>query len=270
VDALAHGYGLVEGPRWDARDGSVWFSDALRGGVFRVDASGQVETVLSERRGVGGIVLHADGGAVVSGRDLVRVEGEEEVWALAAVDGVVGFNDIFSDAEGRVLAGGLRYRPFKGEDPVPGGVWLVDGAGARELFGGVVWPNGIGLSPDGATVYVADYERACVLAWRDADADAEPRVAAQAPEGASCDGLAVDAEGGLWVALGQGGGIGRFDPDGTLDAVLDVPAAFVSSVSFGGPDGRDLFVATMLSRRDGTLFHSQADVAGLAAPPARV
>jgi sugar lactone lactonase YvrE len=269
VEALAHGYGLVEGPRWDARDGSVWFSDALRGGVFRVTASGDVETMLAKRRGVGGLVLHADGGAVASGRELVHIRDADEAWRLLAVEGVVGFNDLFADAAGRVLAGGLRYRPFKGEDPVPGGVWRLGPEGeSEELFGGVVWPNGIGLSPDGATVYVADYERACVLAW--GEGDGEPRVAAQAPDGASCDGLAVDTEGGLWVALGQGGGIGRFSADGKLDAVLHVPAGFVSSVSFGGEDGRDLFVATMLSRRDGTLFHSHAEVAGLVAPLARV
>jgi sugar lactone lactonase YvrE len=269
VDALAHGYGLVEGPRWDARDGSVWFTDALRGGVFRVTASGEVETMLPERPGVGGLVLHAEGGAVASGRDLVHIREPDEAWRLAAVDGVAGFNDLHADGSGRVLAGGLRYRPVKGEDPVPGGVWRVGpGGAAEELFGGVVWPNGIGLSPDGATVYVSDYERACVLAW--SDGGGEPRLAAQVPEGASCDGLAIDVEGGLWVALGQGGGIGRFSPDGTLDAVVDVPAAFVSSVSFGGKDGRDLFVSTMLSRRDGTLYHGRADVAGLVAPLARV
>jgi sugar lactone lactonase YvrE len=269
VDALAHGYGLVEGPRWDARDGSVWFSDALRGGVFRVTASGEIETMLPYRKGVGGLVLHADGGAVASGRELVHIREADEAWPLMLVDGVVGFNDLFADAAGRVLAGGLRYRPFKGEDPVPGGVWrLGRGGEAEELFGGVVWPNGIGLSPDGETVYVSDYERACVLAC--AGGDGEPRVAVQAPDGASCDGLAIDVEGGLWVALGQGGGIGRFSPDGTLDAVVDVPAAFVSSVSFGGEDGRDLFVSTMLSRRDGTLYHWRADVAGLVAPLAQV
>ena len=59
------------------------------------------------------------------------------------------------------------------------------------------------------------------------------RTFARSPRG-SADGLAVDVDGGVWVALGEGAGIARFAPDGTLDGVADVPVAFVSSLSFGG------------------------------------
>jgi sugar lactone lactonase YvrE len=254
-EKLVEGRGLVEGPRWDERDGSVWFTDAIAGGVFRRGADGTVETVDAQRRAVGGLALHEAGGVVASGRDLAHLSPGEEARALLSVDGVTGFNDIQPDLEGGLLAGALRYRPFKGEDPVPGEVWRLRANGSSEpLFGGVIWPNGIGLSPDGATVYISDYQAACVLAW---DGGSEARVHARAPEGASCDGLAVDAEGGLLVALGQGGGIGRYSPDGSLVDVIDVPAEFVSSVAFGGDDGRDLYVATI-----GALLRTRADVAG--------
>jgi gluconolactonase len=263
MEILAEGRGLVEGPRWDERDGSVWFTDAIAGGVFRRDAGGEVETIDDERRGVGGLVLHEDGGAVASGRDLAHLGHEGEARSLLSVDGVTGFNDIEADLEGGVLAGALRYRPFKGEDPVPGAVWRLRADGtSEELFGGVVWPNGIGLSPDGAIVYVCDYQEACVWAW---DGGEAASVHARAPEGASCDGLAVDADGGLWVALGQGGGIGRYGADGALAEVVDVPAEFVASVSFGGEDGRDLYVATV-----GALLRTRADVAGSPTYRARV
>jgi len=68
------------------------------------------------------------------------------------------------------------------------------------------------------------------------------RVFARVPDGAP-DGLAVDADGDVWVALGPGGGIARFTPDGELRERHDVPGAeFVSSVAFAGED--DLLVAT--------------------------
>jgi gluconolactonase len=71
-ETLASGYGLVEGPTW-APDGSLYYSDVLGGGVYRRDPSGAIETVIPKRRGVGGIALHAEGGLVVGGRDLVHV-----------------------------------------------------------------------------------------------------------------------------------------------------------------------------------------------------
>src|SRR5688572_11654660 len=69
-ETLASGYGLVEGPTVDA-DGNLYFSDVIGGGVYRLDAAGGIDTVVPKRRGVGGIALHADGGVVASGRDLV-------------------------------------------------------------------------------------------------------------------------------------------------------------------------------------------------------
>ena len=62
--------------------------------------------------------------------------------------------------------------------------------------------------------------------------------------GGQPDGMAVDEDGGLWVALGGRASVGRFAPDGVLDRELEVPATFVSSVCFGGADGRDLFITT--------------------------
>ena len=270
MEALAWGYGLVEGPTF-APDGSVFFSDVLGGGVHRWSPGGDVETVIPKRRGVGGMCLHGDGGLVVSGRDVVHVrDGESRT--LLAIDGVTGFNDLSPDSEGRIYVGALRFMPFGGEEPVPGEVWRIDGEGAaEELFGGVDWPNGIGFSPDGEMIYTSDFASGEVVAFD--PATRERRVFARSPSG-DADGLAVDVEGGVWVALGRGGGVGRFGPDGGLDDVLDVPAGFVSSLCFGGEDMRDLYVTTADNGehpdRRGTLFRARVEVAGLPVPAARV
>ena len=270
MEALAWGYGLVEGPTF-ARDGSIYFSDVLGGGVHRWSPDGAVETVVPKRRGVGGMCLHADGGLVVSGRDVSHVK-DGETRTLLALEGVTGFNDMATDSAGRVYVGALRFMPFAGERPVPGEIWRTDGGGqAEELFGGIDWPNGIGFSPDGGTIYASDFASGEVVAFE--PATGEQRVFAQSPSG-DADGLAVDVEGGVWVALGSGGGIGRFSRKGTLDQVVDVPAGFVSSLCFGGDDMRDLYVTTADNSEDparaGTLFKTRVDVPGLPVAAATV
>jgi gluconolactonase len=273
MEALASGYGLLEAPTADG-EGNVYFSDVLGGGVHRWSPEGELELVLPKRRGIGGMLLHADGGLVVSGRDVVHVK-DEETRTLLALEGVTGFNDMAADAEGRVYAGALRFMPFGGEEPVPGEVWRIDAEGrAVELFGGIDWANGIGFSPDGRTIYTSDYAHGIVLAHElNDDGASNRRVFARSPSGGA-DGLAVDERGGVWVALGQGGGVGRFAPDGSLDHVLDVPASFVSSVCFGGEDLRDLYVTTADNSDDpdagGTLFRTRVDVPGLPQPLAAI
>jgi sugar lactone lactonase YvrE len=156
LETLAFGYGLAEGPRVDA-DGNVYFTDVLGGGVHRWSPDGSVEVVVPKRRGIGGLLLHADCGVVVSGRDVSHVK-DGETRTLLALEGVTGFNDMTTDMHGRVYAGTLRFNPFQGESPMPGEVWRIDAEGeAVELFGGIDWANGIGFSPDAGTIYISDY-----------------------------------------------------------------------------------------------------------------
>ena len=129
METLVFGYGLVEAPRVDGA-GNLYFSDAIDGGVYRRAPDGAMSIVVPKRRGVGGLVLHADGGVVVSGRDVSHVrEGETRV--LLTVEGVLGFNDLSTDAAGRVFVGSLRSPALQNEGRVPGELWRVDGPGGR-------------------------------------------------------------------------------------------------------------------------------------------
>jgi gluconolactonase len=278
MERIASGYQLAEAPI-ATDDGGVIFSDILGGGVYRWSpSSGKIETVIPKRRGVGGIVRHEDGGLVVTGRDVSHVTidgpGVGETRTLFDAEGIAGVNDLTVDPDGHVVVGLLHFRPFAGQPPVPGEYVRIENDGTTSLvMEGILWANGCGYSPDGATFYGCDYHRGLVLAAeRHADGTYSPsRIAAVSPSG-QVDGMAVDETGALWVALGARGSIGRFRPDGHLDHELDVPARFVSSLCFGGRDGRDMFITTPDTtedpRLDGCVFHTRVDVAGAPLLPA--
>ena len=275
MELLASGYGLVEGPRVDAQD-RLYFSDIHGGGIYRRDAGGAIETIVPKRRGVGGIALHADGGVVCSGRNICHVK-DGETRLLFDLPDTPGWNDIFTDAQGRVWAGTMRTSPFEeGSGPrTPGELWRIEAEGeATELYGDISLTNGIGFSPDGSVVYHSDTARSQIVAHDfEGDVCSGRRVFATLSRGAP-DGLAVDADGHVWVAAWGGGCVSRFAPDGHLERHVEVPGKEVASVCFGGSDGRDLYVTTAGNSDEpslrGCVFRDRAPVAGLPATLARI
>jgi D-xylonolactonase len=272
-ETRASGYGLVEGPTVDAA-GNLFFSDVLGGGVYRLGPDDGIETVVPKRRGVGGIALHADGGLVLSGRDLVHVRaGETRV--VFGIDGLPGWNDLATDSRGRVYAGALRFMVFDPEaEPVSGECWRVDAQGqATRLYGDVVHANGIALSPAEDRIYHSD-TRAHVLHVHDlVDGEAVPARPFEFPDHMP-DGMAVDELGCIWVASAGAGCVVRITPDGEVDRRVEVPARVVTSLCFGGTDRRDLYVVSGDNTDDpalrGSVFRTRVDVAGAPIYPARV
>jgi sugar lactone lactonase YvrE len=268
---LERPHGLLEAPRFGP-DGEVVYSDVLAGGAWACSAEGEVRELLAKRRGIGGIVEHADGGWVLSGRNVVHLMPDGEQREVLSGEGVCGFNDLGVTPEGELLLGVLRYRPLAGEQPRPGQLLSVGAGGAVELLSEeLTWPNGIGIAPDGQTIYVSDYARGVVLAV--AREGGRTREFCRCPRG-SADGLAVDREGGVWVALGDGAAVARFLAGGELHAVVPMPAGFVSSLCFGGPDMRDVLITTADNLVDpdlgGTLLRARSEIAGLSVAATRV
>jgi gluconolactonase len=262
---LERPHGLLEAPRFGP-GGEVVYSDVIAGGVWTCSPGGRVRELLGKRRGIGGIVPHADGGWVLSGRSVVHLSADGHQRELLSGEGVCGYNDLGSTPAGELLAGVLRYRPLAGEPERPGQLVKLDHAGEIEVLSEeLTWPNGIGVSADARTVYVSDYSAGVVLSV--AIEGGHAREFCRSPRG-SADGLALDAEGALWVALGEGGAVARFHPDGTLDQIFPLPASFVSSLSFGGEDMRDVLITTadnvVRPELGGTLLIARSEVPGLA------
>jgi gluconolactonase len=265
-ELLASGYGLVEGPTVDGA-GGLFFSDVLGGGVYHRTAAG-IDTVVPKRRGVGGIALHADGGLVCSGRDIVHVRGSE-TRTLLHVDGVAGWNDLTTDADGTVYAGALRFAVFDpSAEPVAGEVWRITAEGeGRPVLDGVVHANGIALSPDQSTLYCSDTRAQCVHVL---DLATGARHELDLHPYGRPDGMAVDVSGDIWLALVEGG-VGRFSPDGTRREHLTPPSSFVTSVCFGGDT---LYVVTANNTDDpdqrGCVFATTVDMTGAPLDAARI
>jgi sugar lactone lactonase YvrE len=278
---LASGYGAIEGPAADD-EGGLYFSDVPNGGVFRLPPSARVEVVVPKRKSVGGIIIHADGGIVIAGRDITRVvDGHSEILLSLADVGShgdttpAGFNDMCADPQGRIFAGLVR-RDAAGE--MAGyELVMVEAAGkAVVVDSGDGLPNGAVTSPDGRWLYHADTE-AKSIAVLDLDGPGLPKVVhrlstAHVPGGP--DGMAVDVDGGLWLALYQGGYVARLTPDGELDRLIEVPALNALNVCFIGPELEDLIVVTHDNAEHPELgacvFRTSVGIRGIPAGRARV
>ena len=272
LETLASGYGLIEGPRVDSED-NLYFSDVPNGGVYRRAPSGEVTVAIPKRRGVGGIALHADGGLVVSGRNICHVlNGETRV----VFDNETPFNDIMTDPQGRVICGSLRVDPFaEGFRATPGEAYRIGPDGSvEEMYGEVYLTNGIGFSPDGSQIYHSDTGSNHVIC-HDVDGD---RYVIRRPLGQSKDfnpdGLAVDEEGTIWVADYVAGCVRGLDPTGEEVDRIEVPSTAVTSVCFGGADRRDLYIVTADNAEDpdraGTIFRTRVTTPGVAVALAEV
>ena len=257
---------LAEGPRWDAaHDRLLWVDiegcelHVLERGEDRAIALGAMVCAAAPTEGEQVLVALADRIALVNLED-------ESVETLVHLPhgGRLRANDGACDAAGRFWIGTMAF------DHKPGAAALYryDGALARVLDG-VTLSNGIGWSADGSTMYYIDSLTYRVDAF-DFDLASgslggrRAFVTVDQRDGLP-DGLAVDDEGGVWVALWGGSCVRRYDEGGRLDAVLGVPSENVTACCFGGPDGRSLFVTT--AAPDGSVYVARPGVGG---PPAHL
>jgi gluconolactonase len=283
---IARGLRFPEGPV-ALPDGDVLVVEIEGGTLARVKPDGRLETVAELGGGPNGVAIGPDGAAYVcnnggfdwhrgpdgirpmmqakdySGGRIERIDlatGTVKVLYTETPHGPLkGPNDIVFDADGGFWFTDLgKARPRELDR---GGVYyaLPDGSAIEEVIHPMLTPNGIGLSPDGATLYVAETQTARVFAF---DIEAPGRVRRHkwpAPYGGRLlsgpggfrhfDSMAIDSAGNVCVATLIEGGITVISPDGRDLQFLPLPDRYTTNLCFGGPDLRTAFVTLSMSGR---------------------
>lgn len=283
---------LGEGPVWDEAEQALYWVDIQPGSLHRL-VPGAGAQVTADRcwqapMPIGCFAFTRDGRILAAGSDgygYLKLEGD-----LAAFQPVCDpeadkpynrFNDGKCDAQGRFLAGSMASK----HDGVrtPGGFYSLDPSGTcRTLLDDVSTSNGLAFTADGQTLYYIDSPTNEVAAF-DYDTEngtiANRRVVARVDEGPgkTPDGMTIDIEGNLWVAVWGGSHIWCIDPaTGDRLAEIRVPAIRTTSCCFGGPDYKTLFITSARvglsdeelakSPLSGGVFAVEPGVAGLPFP----
>ncbi|MEO7385235.1 MAG: SMP-30/gluconolactonase/LRE family protein [Novosphingobium sp.] len=276
------GCALGEGPVWLADEQALRFVDIKKGNLHRwVPATGAAETIE-----VGGepsfIVPVSDGGLLVgSGHGIYRLVSDQLGAPLATVDMPAHnrTNDATVAPDGRLWFGTMD----NDEGQPTGSIWCLDRGALHQSDTRAVVSNGPAVSTDGRTLYHVNSGERTI--WR-CPIDNEPVLGSgelfiRLGEDEGCpDGIVVDSEDCLWVALWDGWGVRRYAPDGTLLLHVAFPCARVTKVAFGGPDLKTAYVTTariglnkaVLAAQPlaGALFSFAAPIAGQALPSVRL
>ena len=243
---------LGEGPRWDAASETLLWVDIPAKSVHRYDPATGQDTALLVSDVVSLALPRRRGGVVIGLPDGIHLfDGEQSIGPVGIESERAGTrtNDGACDAAGRLWVGTMALDE---RSPVAGLYRVDPDFTVTTILTGTTISNGLGWSPNGRQFYFIDSptRRVDVFDFDLSTGELENRrrfVAVAAP-GAVPDGLAVDAEGCVWVALHGGWGLNRYSPAGALIAEVRLPVARVTSCCFGGAELRDLYVTT---RRDG-------------------
>jgi sugar lactone lactonase YvrE len=265
---------LGEGPVWDRATGRLLWVDIVRGLVHSFDPSTGVDTFVEFGGSVGVVAPRTVGGWIVAVDDRLSLckPGGADLAVVATVGRgaqALRFNDGKADPAGRFWAGTMA------DDETPGAGTLYrlgPDLTLHAMVEGVTISNGIGWSPDQRTMYFIDTPTRRVDAFEfDLDIGSiQNRRTLLTIERGMPDGMTVDADGGLWVALWDGWAVHRYAPDGRLDRVVELPVARVTSCAFGGDDLDTLFVTSAQVGLEAEDFVRQPDAGSVFAIDAGV
>ena len=239
----------AEGPVWDAATARLWWVDITGQRVHCFDPASGNHSSWATCGQPGGVVLSAAGEPVVASPEglalLDRGTGTMDLRVPVERDRPENrANDIKTDGRGRAWVGTMAYD----KRPRNAALYRIDGAKTTRVADGLTICNGPAFDEQAGRLYLADTALFVVDVF-----DLDPATGVLTGRRRFLDfseaqlwpdGMTVDGEGMLWVALGRAGAVHRYRADGTLDGVVELPTTNATSVAFGGIDGGDLYITT--------------------------
>lgn len=274
---------LGEGPVWDVRTGSLGWTDIDRQQLHSYDPSSGASRTLTFEFAIGAFAMAPENRLVLAtprgfmtcdenGRDL-RLVAEVE-----ADKPETRMNDGKCDRAGRFWAGTMASDAIQGA----GSLYRLSPSGSTaRMLEGVTISNGLAWNADDSLMYYVDTAEQRIDVF-DFDLDTgtiarrRPFVHIPSADGMP-DGITIDMDDHVWVALWGGGSVRRYSPNSELDAIVSVPASLVTSCVFGGDSFGDLYITTASIGLDadelvsqpgaGRLFCCRPGVRGLPTAP---
>jgi sugar lactone lactonase YvrE len=240
---------IGEAPMWDSNGRCLWFVDIPVGAIYRYDPLSRSCEKRTVGLAIGAAIPRVDGGLVLALEDGIHLfdwdtATDEFALSIESDNPLIRLNDAKCDPRRRLWVGTMATDFRQGVSSL----YRVGPDEAVPVLSGCSLPNGFGWSPDGLRMYFVDSikRRIDVLDYDPETGKAterRPWVVVDEAMGYP-DGITVDAEGCVWVALYGSGQVVRYDPSGTAIGTMQFPVQKVTSACFGGDDLDDLYVTS--------------------------
>jgi sugar lactone lactonase YvrE len=240
-----------EGPVWDNNKELLYWTESLGESIYSFDYRRNKTYLHHQGLTAASLVLHKNGGLVASGKNGFSLLLPDKT--IRTFKNVVGkipvnnLNDIIADPLGRIFGGQEAF--VEDEKYEPGYLFRLDNNGELKIVAdGLHLSNGMGFSPDGLTFYLVDTIPGIIYQFDYNIATGDIRnkkVLIQFDRAHGLpDGMTVDKEGFLWVAMFFGGKVIRLNPDGVIADEIRLPCMQPTSITFGGKNFNKLFITT--------------------------
>ena len=278
----------LEGLAIDHARDRIWFSDVIAGGIHGVKPDGSAVASFNQgRMWTGGVMMNEDGAVLSTGEGGIMWNNPDTGkcgWLLDELEGkpINGINEMVPDGTGGIYFGTNDIEMvIKGEATRPTALYRLDAdRNVIKLADGIGFTNGITYDPGRKRFYCNDtFHCTWVFDVRDDLALENKRVFLEKED---VDGMALDAEGNVWITGFRSNYLTRVKPDGTLLRKVETPAGSITQVRFGGVDMRDYYFNSVpadggdtlkeggeLTARNSFLFRGRSDVPGMKIAPAR-